>query len=122
MIRSAMQVFVKESNKALELYQKAFNTKAICYGENEDGTIIHAELDIYGQTMMISELLEEDVATGNTMMFCLHFGSGNESIVENIYDVLKDGANIISPLAPCDYSSLQTVLIDKYGVCWCIFV
>ena len=122
MYRSAMQVFVKRSDKALEFYQKAFDTKALCAYYNSDGMIMHAEIDIYGQIMMISEQTEENAVTGNTMMFCLHFGEGKENIVKKIYDVLKDGAKSVSPLEPCDYSPLHAVLVDKFGVWWCIFV
>ena len=122
MYRSAMQVFVKESDKALEFYQKAFDTEAICVYPNSDGTLMHAEIDINGQIMMISELMEEGAVTGNTMMFCLHFGEGKEDIVKRIYDVLKDEARSVSPLEPCDYSPLNAVLVDKFGVWWCIFV
>jgi len=122
MYRSAIQVFVKESNKALEFYQKAFDTEAICIYPNSDETLMHAEIDIYGQIMMISELMEESAVTGNTMMFCLHFGEGKEDIVQKIYDALRDEAKSVSPLEPCPYSPLNAALIDKFGVQWCIFV
>ena len=122
MYRSAMQVFVKQSDKALEFYEKAFDTKAITAYPHADGTLIHAEIDIYGQIMMISELGEESAVTGNTMMFCLHFGKGKEDVVRKIYDVLKDDAKSVSPLEPCAYSPLSTAIIDKFGVHWCIFV
>ena len=56
------------------------------------------------------------------MQFCLHFGEGNESVVQEIYEILKDGADIIYPLGPIDYSPMLLDLIDKYGVRWCIFV
>jgi PhnB protein len=117
-----MQVFVKESVKALEFYKEVFGAKEWCRYPGEDGTLMHAEIDIYGQVMMISELAEDTAATGNTMMFCLEFGQGTESTVQRIYDLLKDGAQLIHPLGECDYSPLEADLIDKYGVRWCIFV
>jgi len=117
-----MQVFVKGSGEALKFYQKAFDAKLAASYPNPDGTFIHAELDVYGQILALSELTDSDAVTGNTMMFGLHFGEGEEAIVEKIYDVLKDGAEIISPLGPCVYSPLEADLIDKFGVNWCIFV
>ena len=122
MNRSAIQVFVKDSGSALEFYKKAFDAKVLGVYPNEDGTLMHSEIDVYGQIMMISELTEENAVTGNTMMFCLDFGEGKESVVQKIYDVLKDGAKIIYPLSKCEYSPLMTDLIDKFGVRWCIFV
>jgi PhnB protein len=117
-----MQVFVKESNNALEFYKKAFDAKVLCTYPNSDGTLMHSELDVYGQIMMLSELMEENVVTGNTMMFCLDFGEGKEAIVQKIYDTLNDEAKILYPLSQCDYSPLMADIIDKFGVRWCIFV
>ena len=122
MYRSMMQVFVKESDKALEFYQKAFDAKVLCCYPDSDGLIMHAELDIYGQVMAVSESSEENVTAGNTMMFCLEFGEGKEAVVRKIYEVLKDGAVNASPPNPCEYSSLQFVAVDKFGVWWCIYV
>ncbi|WOO36334.1 VOC family protein [Anaerocolumna sp. AGMB13020] len=122
MYRSMMQVFVKRSAQALEFYQNVFDAVLICSYYNEDGTLMHSELDVFGQVIAVSELEKENTVSGNTMMFCLHFGEGKESIVQKIYDSIKDGANIINPLSKCDYSPLMADLIDKFGVRWCIFV
>lgn len=122
MNRSMMQVFVKCSDKALEFYQNVFEAKVLCTYPNSDGTLMHSELDIFGQIIAVSELIDENVIIGNTMMFCLHFGEDKEPIVQKIYDALKDEAIIISPLGPCSYSSMEADLIDKFGVRWCIFV
>jgi PhnB protein len=122
MYRSMMQVFVKGSEKALEFYQNAFDAKVMCSYPNSDGTLMHSELDVFGQIIAVSELNEENAVIGNTMMFCLHFGEGKEAIVQKIYDSLKDGAKILYPLSKCDYSPLMADIIDKFGVRWCIFV
>jgi PhnB protein len=123
-----MQTYVKGSDKAVELYQKAFNAKLVSSYPNSDGTFYHAELDVYGQILAVSELStmkddkEEAVNTGNTMQFCLHFGEGEEDKVQRAFEVLKDGAEILYPLSPCDYSTLMADFIDKFGIRWCLFV
>ena len=122
MHRSMMQVFVKESGKALAFYRRAFDAEVKCDHRNADGTVAHAELDIYGQVFAISEAGEPEAIPGNTMMFCLHFGKCREAFVQHAYDVLKDDAKIHDPLGPCDYSPLHFCLIDQFGVNWCIFV
>ena len=122
MYRSMMQVFVKGSVKALKFYKEAFDAEVLCCHTDSDGLIMHSELDVYGQILAVSELTEEKALTGNTMMLCLHFGKGKEAVVRKIYNVLKDEAKVVSPLEPCDYSPLQTVITDKFGVCWCVFV
>ena len=113
MHRSMMQTFVKGSDKAVELYQKAFNAELVASYPHSDGTFILA----------ISEAIKnEERITGTTMQFCLHFGKGKEGLVQKAYNALKDGAKILYPLSPCEYSTLMVDLIDKYGVRWCIFV
>ena len=116
MERSMLQVFVKNSAQALEFYQKAFDAKILYSSPDSNGNLMHSELDVYGQIMAVSELADEAAVTGNTMMFCMHMGAGQETVVQKIYDVLKEDAKIVSPPAPCDYSPLEFVLTDKYGV------
>ncbi|GAB6109474.1 VOC family protein [Fusibacter bizertensis] len=123
MYRSMMQVYVEKSDKAVEFYQKVFDAKLVASHLNCDGTYMHAELDIYGQILAISEAdQEKDRIEGNNMQFCLHFGEGNETIVTKIYDILKEDAKIDFPLCWCGYSPLMASLVDKFGVYWCIFV
>lgn len=123
MYRSMMQVYVKGSDKALEFYQKAFDAKIIASYPNVDGTLSHAELDVYGQVLALSELSDNSVVTGNTMQFCLHFGEGKEAIVKKAYEVLKEGVQRDDgPAGPCEWSPCMFSLVDKFGVNWCIFV
>ncbi len=123
MYRSMMQVYVNESDKAVELYQKAFDAELVASYPNDDGTFMHAELDIYGQILAVSEALKDEKRiTGTTMQFCLHFGEGKEKLVQEAYNVLKKSANILCPIGPCPFSTLMFGLIDQYGVSWCIFV
>ena len=122
MLRSMMHVYVKDSGQAIKFYQKAFNAKLLCSYPDNGEPLSHGELDIYGQVLAIAELNDESAVTGNTMQFCFELGEGKESILQNIYDVLKDGAEIIYPLGPIDFSPLLADLIDAYGVRWCIFV
>lgn len=123
MHRSMMQVYVKGSDRAAELYRRAFGAELVVSYPHEDGTYMHAELDVYGQILAVSEALSGEIrVTGTTMQFCLHFGAGQEARVRQAYDALRDGAEVLYPLGPCEYSSLMVDLIDPFGVRWCIFV
>jgi len=55
---------------------------------------------------------------GNTMQFWLTFD--DELSLNWTYNVLKESAEIHSPLAPCEWSKLMADLTDKYGICWCL--
>lgn len=123
MKRSMMQVYVKESDKAVELYKQAFEAQLVAGYTHADGTFMHGELSICGQILAVSEALpDEERITGNTMQFCLHLGEGKEKSIEKIYNAFKADSEIIYPLSPCDYSVLMFDLIDKYKVRWCVFV
>ena len=122
MSRSAFHICVEDSVQAFEFYQKVFDAKLLCRYDNADGTVYHSELEAYGQIMMVTGLAEGRSVAGNTMMFVMQFSEGDEDIIRKIYDLLKEDANIICPLGSCDYSPLQTELIDKFGVHWCILV
>jgi len=115
-----MQMFVKGSIDAVELYKAAFRAELLCAYPNDDGGYMHAELNAHGQVLAISEITEEAIA-GNTMMFCMHFGAGGEDHVRHAYDVLKDGARIHTPIGPCSFSPCMFGLIDSYGINWCVF-
>lgn len=122
MLRSMMQVYVKDSEAALELYRRAFDAEVCCAYSHEDKPgYMHAELNVYGQILALSEGEEESVS-GNTMQFCLHMGDGAEDEVRRIWEILSSGSENAAAPAPCDYSPCQFTLVDKFGVSWCVFV
>jgi len=126
MHRSMMQVCVKESAKALEFYRRAFDAEVKCDHRNPDGTVAHAELDVYGQILALMELPGDKAIPGNTMQFCLHFGKGKEALVKKIYEILKEDCTALTaPITDpgeCPWSPCLFGLIDQFGVNWCIFV
>ena len=123
MERTLMQIYVKGSLEAVELYQKAFNTTLGYHVKQEDGTFYHSELNVYGQIISVAERTDnDDSITGNTMQFCLQFSKEEEDLLKKAYDTLSDDAKILFPLGPCDYSAAAADLIDKFGVRWCFFL
>jgi len=124
MKRAMMQMYVKGSGEAVELYLKAFNATLGFNVKSSDDTFYHSELDICGHTLAVSEANDsiDKRITGNTMQFCLHYGEGNEEKVKKAYEILKEGSEILFPLGPSDFSPLCVDIIDKFGVRWCLFV
>lgn len=124
MKRIMMQIYTKGSGEAVELYLKAFNGTLGFNVKSSEDTFYHAELDICGHTLAVAEAnnsMDESI-TGNTMQFCFHYGAGNEDMVKQAYETLKEGSEILFPLGPCDFSPLCVDFIDKFGVRWCLFV
>jgi PhnB protein len=120
MKRTLMQVYVKGSAEAVELYKQAFDAKLVEAFQNEDGTYGHAELDVYGQIVAVSEARGRKA--GNNMQFCLQFDPDEKDKVTKAYEVLKQGAKKAYPLDSCAWSPYVAGVVDKYGVNWCIYV
>lgn len=121
MKRSMMQVYIKNSDQAVAFYQDAFGARLVCRHHSNNGTIAHAELDIFGQILAISESDQRETVTGNTMQFCLHFGDGKEELVRGIIGKLSDGGKFTYH-GSTDWSPLLAGIVDKFGVNWCVFV
>jgi PhnB protein len=120
MKRTLMQIYVKGSVEAVEFYQRAFDAKLGYNEKNPEGGYFHAELDVYGQILAISEDSARNL--GDAMQFCLHFDKDEKDKVAKAYSVLKNGARKIDhPLGPCVFSPYMASLVDKFGVYWCIF-
>lgn len=128
MFRSILQIYVKGSDEAFNFYKKAFDAKVGFQDIDENGTVIHRELDVYGQAIAIGEAHDTTHAggdsriTGNTMQFCIQFGEGQEDKVRKAYETLLDGSKVITPFGGLFFSPCGVELIDKYGVWWCLFV
>jgi PhnB protein len=119
MKRSMFQIYVKNSLEAVRFYQEAFG--AALAADHKDATgshYEHAELDICGQILAVSE---GDRAVGGNMQFCLHFTKSDKDKVLSAYETLKQDAVRMNPPDSCDWSSCVFGGIDKYGINWCIF-
>jgi len=116
-----MQIYAKNSIEAVELYRSAFGAELLWSCPGDKGGYMHAELDVYGQIVAVSEL-EGEAVTGTTMQLCFHMGEGQEDKVHRAYEALKDGATDVIPPSACGYSPCRCLLTDKFGVRWCVFV
>lgn len=128
MSRSIFQIYVKGSDEAYEFYKKAFDAKDGIKDVDQNGNIIHRELDVCGQAIAVGEACDTSRAggikriTGNTMQFCIQFEKEQEDKVRKAYEILREGCEIITPFGELFYSPCGVELIDKYGVWWCLFV
>jgi PhnB protein len=90
------QIYVKGSIEAVELYQKAFDAKIVSEYKNENGSYMHAELDVFGQIVALAEALPEagDRIAGTTMQLCLHIDKDKEESIKKAYELLKENAGL----------------------------
>jgi len=118
-----MQVYVQGSAEAVALYQKAFDAALVADFKNQDGSYGHAELDVYGQILAVSEAENRRRARrGNNMQFCLHFDAQDKDKVTKAYEALKEGAHKAHPPDSCGWSPYVTGIVDRFGINWCIYI
>ena len=131
-MKTFIYAFVKETEKAVPFYQKAFNAEIVKdenFTQDEDGTYWHVELKFGDNLFGLSELSEDnpdvignEKIIGNIMQFGLIFESNEEAKLRNAYEVLKEGADIFTPLEEVEYADLICDLVDKYGIRWCLAI
>ena len=107
--------------EAVGFYCKAFGaTSKNCFKAYDgDDFYAHAEIVINNQTVLaISEqaYYNKEFVNGNNMDYWLTFD--DEQSLNKAYDILKENAEIHSPLAPCEWCKKMAALTDKYGISW----
>lgn len=122
MKRSMFQLYLDGCDEAIALYTEAFGARLMNLARSpEDGGVIHAEMDAFGQVIALSDRRGDTVA-GNTMQLCFHFGEGGEALVRKAFAALSPGALAIEcPPSPLEWSPCMAALTDRFGVRWCLF-
>jgi uncharacterized glyoxalase superfamily protein PhnB len=92
-----------------------------------DGTYLHAELEKNGKSIFaISESNEEDIQKAMLLTekpitsLGVNLDSNEELI--HAFNILADGGHVLRPLGELPWSPCSADLVDKYGVCWYIYV
>ena len=122
MRRVLLQIYTKNREEAFAFYKDAFDAELGYCDKAEDGTVIHAELDIRGQSIAVGDLHDgaEQNIPGNTMQFCLQFEPGEEPVIRRAYEKMKEHGKIRALglfFQPADDGPHH-----RYGVHWCLFI
>ena len=120
-----MQVYVKGSDKAVELYQRAFGAVMGYNVRNSDGTFLHAELMRNGEFFLaVSEAGDnfntEVIPKYPVMNFSVEFE--NAEAVRKAYEVLSENSPICTPIRVLPWSNCCADIVDRFGVYWYITV
>lgn len=118
MKRMMMQGYMKNTDEAVPKYLEAFGAQLTAQVKHDDGTYLHAEIDIEGHIFAVAEAEE---VLGHQMQFCLHYAADEGDKLKQAYDCLKEGSELIHPLGPCFYCEEMADFVDAYGIRWCLF-
>jgi PhnB protein len=120
-------LYVSKGEEAIALYRDAFGLSLGYNAKNADGTYLHAELQRDGQTIIaVSE--SDESAIRDAMLkspmptVSLGVNLDTDDELRHAFDALSAGGHVIRPLGPMPWTPLSADLVDRFGVCWYIFV
>ena len=124
-MRRVFMAYVTDTVEAVAFFCRAFGgTAKNCFKRADDEDFYaHAEIDVKGEIILaLSEAVCCDmaVAPGSNMDFWMTFD--DEQALRTAYDVLRENADVHSPLAPCDWCPAMAALTDKFGLRWLLSV
>ena len=120
-------LYVKNSVEAVEFYLEAFGMTLGYNAKNSDGSFLHAELLKGGVSIFaVSENSDEAIAQAMlaskrpTMSYGINLDT--EAELQHAYRILVEGGHILRELGQLPWSPCSADIVDKYGVCWYIYV
>ncbi|MDD3172341.1 MAG: VOC family protein [Herbinix sp.] len=122
-------MFQRNCEEALNVYEKAFNTKIIIMQKYKDmppnpnfpiaesdlNLVLHSRIVIDGTEIMCADS-GQALSSGNNMYITLT--SSNAEMVNQAWATLKDGGKIYLELNSTFFAKLHGHLQDKFGVNW----
>ncbi len=120
-------LYVKNSVEAVDFYIEAFGMTLGYNARNSDGSFLHAELLRGEQSIFaVSENDDEEIVKSMlasqrpTMSYGINLDNDGE--LEHAYKTLVEGGHILRELGSLPWSPSSADIVDKYGVCWYIYV
>lgn len=115
--------FNGQCKEAIELYVQAFggSIETIIQQPDQDQLIIHAEILIHNQLLMLNDFGDNDgFSKSGGYQLSVKFDTADE--LRKAYSLLEEGSTIISPMQETDYSVCVIRFIDKFDVRWGFWV
>ncbi len=120
-------LYVKDSVAAVAFYCDAFNMKIGYNAKHDDGTYLHAELEKNGISVFaVSEADDPEIrettlaARQPTKSLGVNLDSDEE--LTRAFERLSRGGHVIRPLGSLPWSPRSADLVDRFGVCWYLYV
>ncbi len=111
--------------EAIDLYKKAFGADILTIIDSaehgKENQIIHAEIEIHGQKLMMNDFgNSQGVTTPNGYQLVVQFDQISQ--LETAYNEFAESSTILFPKQPTDYSPCVVQFIDKFGTRWAFMV
>lgn len=110
-------IYVKNSPKAIALYQAAFGLELGYHVLNNDGTYFHSELLRHGEPFCsVVEAKQDTYADNHPIELGVNFDTRNE--LERAFSLLSDGGRVNMEIGELPWSPCAAIVIDRFGVKW----
>ncbi len=117
--------FTGQCREAIKLYKRAFHAGVLTLVPSptigEESEIIHAEILIHGQKLILTDF-GEDAGSPGASRYELVVQFESIAQLEESYDVLVENSLTISPRQSTRYSSCVVRFVDRFGIRWALFV
>jgi PhnB protein len=120
-------LYVKNSVEAVQFYMEVFGMTLGYHAYHSDGTFLHAELQKGENSIFaVSENNDEEItrsmlAAKQPTMSCGINLDNNVELDHAYHTLVKDG-HVLRELGELPWSPYSADVVDKYGVCWYIYV
>lgn len=113
--------FNGQCKEAIDLYTKAFNadvrTVIMEPDKSEASLVLHAEICIHGQILMMNDFGNNDGYTiSGGYQLAVSFRNADE--LKLAYSILEEDSTTVEDIHETDYSPCVVRFIDKFGVRW----
>lgn len=120
-------LYLHNSREAATFYCHAFNMVMGYNVQHDNGTYLHAELEKDGKSIFaVSESHDEFIKTAmlsaHQPTMSLGINLQNNEELSHAYETLMKDGHILRPLGSLPWSPCSADVVDKYGVCWYIYV
>ena len=110
-------IYVKNSPKAIALYQAAFGLELGYHVLNKDGTYFHSELLRHSKPFCsVVEAKQDTYADNHPIELGVNFDTSNE--LERAFTLLSDGGRVHMEIGELPWSPCAAIVSDQFGVKW----
>lgn len=120
-------LYVQNSLEAADFYCAALNMSIGYHAKHDDGTFLHAELEKDGHSIFaVSESSDASIRkamiSARQPTISLGINLTNDEELYHAFSLLEKGGHVIRPIGSLPWSPSSADVVDKYGVCWYLYV
>jgi uncharacterized glyoxalase superfamily protein PhnB len=120
-------LYLVDSIEAVRFYCESFGMTVGYNARHDDGSYLHAELLKDGASIFAVSESDDEASKGAMMRakqptMSLGINLNDDGELRHAYDALKEDGHVLRPIGSLPWSPLSADVVDKFGVCWYLYV